>query len=88
LKLSEDGLAVIAGAVTFSVTGMLAGLPDAPVDDTATAPKYAPTASPLVFTETLTDPGTVVPLGVATSQIPPLVEVEKIIPEVPCTLTT
>ena len=87
--MSCDGVAVSVGAVTFSVTGMVLGLPAAPVDVTVTEPLYDPAARPAGLTETLTGAGTL-PLGVAASHEPPvlvLAAVVKLIPEVPAILT-
>ena len=87
--MSVDGLAVNVAAVTLSVTGMLAGLPVAPVDVTVTAPVYIPAVRPVVLIEMLTDDdGETVPLpGVAESQEDPPLEVVKEIPGVPVMLT-
>ena len=84
MKLICDGLAVSTGAVTFSVTGMLAGL--APAELIVTVPLYVPALKPLVLIAMLTGDGTV-PLGVAESQAAVPVEVVKAIPDVPVTLT-
>jgi hypothetical protein len=91
LKVSVDGLAVSVGPVTLNVTGIMAGLPAAPVEVTVTVPLKLPgVVRPVVSIETLTEPGTVVPLGVATSQVPPegvvtAAEALKLIPDVPVT---
>ena len=85
--MSCDGEAVNTGAVTFSVTGMPAGLPAAPAEVTVTVPLYVPVDRPDGVTEMLTDDGTV-PLGVAESHPDAApVEVVKEIPDVPVTLT-
>ena len=83
-------MAVNTGAITFSVTGMLAGLPVAPLEVTVTVPVCGPTerpAKPAGLMDTLTDDGTV-PLAVADSQADAApVEVVKEIPDVPEMLT-
>jgi hypothetical protein len=91
VKLRGDGPAVNTGATTFSVTGMVAPLPVAPVEFTVTEPVYcAAVVRPAVLIEMLTFDGTV-PLIVAASHEPPeLVAglVVKLIPGVPVTFTS
>jgi len=88
--LSCDGLAVNVAPVTLSVTGMLPGLPVAPVEVTVTVPVCCPTdrpARPAGLMDTLMDCGTV-PLAVADSQADAApVDVVKAMPAVPLMFT-
>lgn len=89
MKVSFDGVTVNEGAVTLSVTGIVAGLPAAPLEVTVTEPLYAPAErpdKPAALIDTLIEDGTV-PLEVAASQAVPPVEVVNEIPDVPVTLT-
>jgi len=82
LKVSEDGAAVSVTPVTLRVTGIVAGLPEAPVDVTTTEPVYEPAARPVVLTEMLIGEGTV-PLAVAESHDPPVVVVALVVKPIP-----
>jgi hypothetical protein len=77
-------------ALTINETGMMAGLPAAPLEATVTEPLYVPAARPVMFAITLMEPGTVPLAGVADSHEPPDVVAEaavKVIPDVPVMLT-
>jgi len=76
-KFSVVGAAVSAcAAMTFRVTGIVSGLPAAPVEVIVTLPVYCPAASEPAFTDTWTFDGVVPFAGVAVSQLPLLLSVE------------
>ena len=90
VKFMLDGLRVMAGVepVTVSVTGIEYGVLEAPLEPIEMLPWYVAAASPVVFTETFSEPGVVPSPGLTDSHGEPDATVGmNEIPEPPVMLT-